>query len=161
MWQIIFIPSQVGKSSEVGCLNSCCAVCIPDKNCDVCYKLNRSDPDNCPCINSLTSNQKESLLLFQKYFIEKFNSKSEEEKKEAVWKPYITSKTGNKIYYWLSSIFVWYCIVSEWQMSSWNSPEFKCNFIMWSDKCEIILKKCVFVTYGILHINFVLVDTIT
>jgi len=90
---------QIGKSSEAGCLNSCCAVCIPDKNCEVCYKLNSSDPENCPCVDSLTSNQKESLLQFQKYFIEKFQSKTEEENKEAVWKPYITSKTGNKIYY--------------------------------------------------------------
>merc|ERR1712012_1078385 len=89
---------QIGKSSEAGCLNSCCAVCIPEKNCDVCYKLNRSDPDNCPCIDSLSTNQKESLLQFQKYFIEKFQKKSEEDKQEAVWKPYITSKSGNKIY---------------------------------------------------------------
>ena len=126
--------ASVSDSSSSGCVNSCCAVCIPDKNCEVskisfhstcfflplsypkmfecifssynfqvCYQLNRNDPDNCPCIDSLSHNQRQSLLNFQQFFKNKnhdyFNNektKDGESKEEFPWKDSITLDSGKQ-----------------------------------------------------------------
>ena len=123
------------SSSSSGCVNSCCAVCIPDKNCEVsnkgfpyifaflplfyyqkmfglifssynvqvCYQLNRNDPDNCPCIDSLSHNQRQSLLNFQQFFknknhdyFSKEKTKGGESKEEFPWKDSITLDSGKQ-----------------------------------------------------------------
>merc|ERR1719312_1306125 len=68
--------AETGKTSK-GCVNSCCAVCIPGKNCEVCYQLNRSDPGNCPCISELSDSQKISIKRFQKYFTGKLSQQKD------------------------------------------------------------------------------------
>merc|ERR1711976_44280 len=91
---------QIEKDNDVlpleGCINTCCSVCIPGKNCDVCYKLNKYDPEKCPCINNLSKFQKESILAFQKYFKDKLTN---EEKSSNPWDRFITTKNGEKIFY--------------------------------------------------------------
>merc|ERR1711976_84158 len=86
--------AEIGKTIK-GCVNSCCAVCIPGKNCEVCYQLNRSDPGNCPCLSDLTDSQKLSIERFQKYFIGKLS----QQKDEKVWRPSIITTSGDKVYY--------------------------------------------------------------
>ena len=69
----------------------------------VCYQLNRNDPDNCPCIDSLSHNQRQSLLNFQQFFKNKnhdyFNkekTKDGEGKEEFPWKDSITLDSGKQ-----------------------------------------------------------------
>ena len=109
-----FVWYQVFGESE-GCLNSCCAVCIPGKNCDLCYQLHHTNPDHCPCLNDLTARQKQSILTFQSYFTDKFKPK--EQTQESVWAKFIESRRGEKIFYWLTyfaskailfSVKIWY-----------------------------------------------------
>merc|ERR1711874_247445 len=92
------VQVQDESGNTKGCVNSCCAVCIPSKNCEVCYQLNRSDPGSCPCIRDLSDSQKLSIQRFQKYFVGKFSKQKEYEKKKA-WRPSITLASGDVLYY--------------------------------------------------------------
>ena len=72
-------------------------------NVQVCYQLNRNDPDNCPCIDSLSHNQRQSLLNFQQFFknknhdyFSKEKTKGGESKEEFPWKDSITLDSGKQ-----------------------------------------------------------------
>ena len=49
------------QENEVGCVTTCCMSCRGDF-CDVCNKLNKYDPDRCPCLEDLAEEDLRKLL---------------------------------------------------------------------------------------------------
>merc|ERR1712107_739977 len=57
----VFAQKADVQENEVGCVTTCCMSCRGDF-CDVCNKLNKYDPDRCPCLEDLAEEDLRKLF---------------------------------------------------------------------------------------------------